>query len=135
MVKFHYEKIKDVILIFFVLLFIIILILLKFSNRQNFSKKEPDYNNSTAYFNGEVVEITNNSFYLRPTSEWAHVDVSRVKIPITKLFEEDSSTICLGDKIRVACNSNTVDISGDEASIRIVFLLFRLTEDGELTGQ
>ena len=122
------KKVKTISLVFLAIIFIAMFVLLKKFGRQETPEAETD-SNSCAYFNGEVIEVTNHSIYLRPISEWDHEEVVKVKIPKTRLYEEDSANINPGDKIRVAYNDTTVDIIGDEASIRIVFLLFRLSDN------
>jgi hypothetical protein len=122
------EKVKTIGLVILAIVFIAMLVLVKKCGKQETPEAETD-SNSCAYFNGEVTEVTNNSIYLRPISEWDHEEVVKVKIPKTRLYEEDSANINPGDKIRVAYNDNTVDIIEDEASIRIVFLLFRLSDN------
>ena len=122
------EKVKTISLVILAIVFIAMLVLLKKCGRKETPEAET-VPNGCAYFNGEVIEVTNHSIYLRPISEWDHEEVVKVKIPKTRLYEEDSANINLGDKIRVAYNDNTVDIIADEASIRIVFLLFRLSDN------
>ena len=95
-------------------------------------KQDTEDVNGCDYFNGEVVKITENGLALTPVSEWKWSDAAKVRIPQTKLFEGDYSDIKPGDKIRVAFNGNTMEWSGDEVSIRKVFLLFRVSDDATL---
>lgn len=88
--------------------------------------------NTCDYFNGEVVSVTENGLVLTPVAEWKWSDTAKVRIPQTKLFDGDYSDIKPGDKIRVAFNGNTMEWSGDEVSIRTVFLLFRVSDDATL---
>lgn len=94
------------------------------------------------YFNGEVVETSEEYLALKPIAEWQWKEVKRVIIPMTQqrgdletikistpLFEGEVSDLKPGDRVRVAFNAETMECFEDEVSIGVVYMLFRVTED------
>lgn len=87
------------------------------------------------YFNGKVVETSEESIWLEPTEGWEYGDVdwSKVsRVEFSKIDDFTGSTIPTlpeelknGDVLRVAYNSNSLEWKGDEAFIGIVFAVYR----------
>ena len=79
--------------------------------------------NGTDYFNGEILEVTEEYLYVKPT-EWEWDEVARVKIPLQGEFKFDSSRFQCGDKIRVPFNSNYMEWGDDEVYLSIIFQIY-----------
>lgn len=79
--------------------------------------------NGTDYFNGEIIEVTEEYLYVKPT-EWEWDEVARVKIPLQGEFKFDSSRFQCGDKIRVPFNSNYMEWGDDEVYLSIIFQIY-----------
>lgn len=137
------EKVKGIILWILVIGFIGLFFLL-FLNLPRAPGKEEQDSNKCDYFNGEVLEMTEEYLWIRPDADWSWGEAARVKIPriqnwegdvpeqrATTLAYGDISTLKAGDRVRVAFNSGAMERSGEEVSLQVVFMIFRWTEDGE----
>jgi hypothetical protein len=122
------KKTHKLIYVIFCVLFLILLVLLIILRHGLGEKpeKKEEVVASCDYFNGEVVEITETYFVLKPIAEWNWKEVTRVKIPKTK------ASFNVGDLIRVAFNSKAMEWKEDEVLIPMTFACYPLTEDGQL---
>ena len=87
------------------------------------NETEADVNGDIDYFNGEIIEVTEEYLYVKPT-EWEWDEVARVKIPLQGEFKFDSSRFHCGDKIRVPFNSNYMEWGDDEVYLSIIFQIY-----------
>lgn len=88
------------------------------------NETEADVNGrNIGYFNGEILEVTEEYLYVKPT-EWEWDEVARVKIPLQGEFKFDSSRFQCGDKIRVPFNSNYMEWGDDEVYLSIIFQIY-----------
>ncbi len=87
---------------------------------------------TTAYFNGIVLEVTEEYLYLEPIAEWEWEKVAKVKIPSKgdfKEFDFDTSRFQVGDMLRVAFNDSYMTYEEDEVVLGIVFGIFDWSEE------
>ncbi len=84
---------------------------------------EADVNGDIDYFNGEIIEVTEEYLYVKPT-EWEWDEVERVKLPLQGWKKFDSSRFQCGDKIRVPFNSNHMEWGDDEVYLSIIFQIY-----------
>ena len=119
----------------------VILGLLLYPANQGTEETTQEQRNGCDYFNGEITEITSDCILVQPTDEWQWKNVACVKIPKmqlrmddrgeeyateiqTPVFESDVSTLKIGDRIRVAFNSQTFEWEDDEVLIKVVFMIY-----------
>lgn len=124
-----------------VLLLVVLFVLPRFSKPASETKEETT--GGCDYCNGEVLEIGEDYLIMKPTDQWQWGDAQRVRIPATTrqgdapyeksvdtpLYDGKFSELKVGDQIRVAFNSQTLERSGEEVLIRVVFALFRWSEN------
>ena len=119
----------------------LIVALIWHANHRNVVEKEETVY-GCEYFNGRLVEISEEYLVIEPTSDWKWDKASRVIIPVTPLggaydpekvqamlFEGDMSELKQGDMVRVAFNGMSMHQTGDEVRIGIVFKMFRWTDE------
>lgn len=87
------------------------------------NETEADVNGDIDYFNGKILEVTEEYLYVKPT-EWEWDEVARVKIPLQGEFKFDSSRFQCGDMIRVPFNSNYMEWGEDEVYLSIIFQIY-----------
>lgn len=131
-------------LVFLLILLAGILCLLLYPVTQGTEEPMREINSSCDYFNGEIVEITQDCIFVKPTEEWQWQDVACVKIPKmqlrlddrgeeyatemqTQVFKSDISTLEIGDQIRVAFNSQSFEWEDDAVLIKVVFMILKLS--------
>ena len=137
------KKVISISLAVFAVLSVAMLLLLRY----HFSQDADGAQETTSgcdYFNGEVLELTDEYLIVKPTEEWEGNAAVKVKIPLiqlreddrgdefsttmpTRLYKGDISTLSPGERVRVAYNGETMEESGDEVLIKVVFMLYRLS--------
>ena len=122
------KKIKTAFLIILCVVLLALIILLRLSVGNESSEKE-EVNNSCDYFNGEVVEITDEYFILKPIAEWTWKETTRVKTP-KKNVAQKTVALKTGDLVRVAFNSKAMEWKEDEVLIPVAFAFYPLAEEG-----
>ena len=135
------KYVKVIGIVVLAMLLIVLIISSKWYGGSKIVEKEESYAGCD-YFNGEVVEISEEHLVLKPIAEWQWIEVKRVIIPVvqqrgdyetikitTPLFEGELFDLKLGDMVRVAFNAETMEWFEDEVSIGVVFMLFRVTDD------
>lgn len=111
-------------------IFVAFFLFLQHCVRQLPEEKEPVVNGCD-YFNGEILEISEEYLVLKPIKDWTWQTVSKVKIPLKTVKEEQISEVKIADVIRVAFNGNSMEWTDDEVVIRIVFAVFPESESKE----
>lgn len=114
---------KTFILCLVILMFIGGCFSLKIFHRNPVVREEADVN-SCAYFTGEIVEKVEEFFYVIPMEDWQWEEASRIKIPVQQIKEFDRNDWKVGDTIRVAFNSSSMEWLDDEVNIGIVFATY-----------
>lgn len=122
--------IKTAFLVILCVALLALIILWRLSAGNESSEKE-EANASCDYFNGEVVEITDEYFILKPIAEWTWKETTRVKTPKTNVAQKIVA-LKTGDLVRVAFNSKAMEWKEDEVLIPVAFAFYSLTEDGKL---
>ena len=115
----------------------------KNADRDMNDRQENKGGGSMGYFNGEVLENTEEYILIKPIAEWdwdyevtVRISTTQVRSDYqpfeirTPLSRGDISELKAGDMVRVAFNSNQMVWSDDEVFLEIVFMLFRILEDG-----
>ncbi len=93
-------------------------------------EEEKPPNGITPYFNGIVLEVTEEYLYLEPTAEWEWEKAAKVKIPSKGDFKQfDISRFQVGDMVRVAFNDSYMTYEKDEVVLSIVFGIFDWSEE------
>ena len=138
------KKVIPIALAVFVLLSVALLLLWRYHFSQD-AKETDEAMGGCKYFNGEVLELTDEYLIVKPTDEWEGNAAMKVKIPLiqlreddrgdefssnmpTKLYKGDISTLSPGEQVRVAYNGKTMEESEDEVLIKVVFMLYRLAD-------
>ena len=134
------KHVKVIGILILTVLFIVLIISLKCCGGNEVMEKEETYNGCD-YFNGEILEKSEEYLIIKPTTEWTWKEAERVLIPVTQmrgdydtlkistpLFEGELSELKPGDKIRVAFNAKTMEWLGDDVRVEVVFMLYRLTD-------
>ena len=142
------KRIKKICLWFFCILFIVLLFIWRYFAGHDLTEtdKDEEVSNTCDYFNGEVVEWKEEYLVVKPVAEWKWKDTEKVRIPLQQRREDDRgeeysmliptqlsggevTDLKPGDKIRVACNGDTLEWDGDEAVISVVFMLYSLDDE------
>ena len=121
------KKIKTAFFIILCVALVALIILWRLSAGKEPAEKE-EFNASCDYFNGEVVEITDEYFILKPIAEWTWKETTRVKIPKTDIAQK-MVTLEIGDQVRVAFNSKAMEWKEDEALIPVAFAVYPLAKE------
>ena len=111
--------IKTAFLVILCVALLALIILWRLSAGNESSEKE-EANASCDYFNGEVVEITDEYFILKPIAEWTWKETTRVKTPKTNVAQKIVA-LKTGDLVRVAFNSKAMEWKEDEVLIPVAF--------------
>ena len=135
-----YVKVTGLVALAVAFIALIVALIWHANHRNVVEKEETVY--GCEYFNGRLVEISEEYLVIEPTSDWKWDKASRVIIPVTPLggaydpekvqatlFEGDMSELKQGDMVRVAFNGKSMHQTGDEVRIGIVFKMFRWTDE------
>ena len=125
------KGVKVIGLLILTVLFIVLIISLKCCGGKEVMEKEEIYAGCD-YFNGEILEKSDEYLIMKPTAEWTWKEAERVLIPVTQmrgdydtmkiptpLFEGELSELKPGDKIRVAFNAKTMEWLGDDVRVAV----------------
>ena len=122
------KKIKTPFIIILCIALVALIILLRLSAGNKPAEKE-EVRAYCDYFNGEVMEITDTYFVLKPIAEWTWKETSRVRTPKTDIAQK-TIDLKIGDLVRVAFNSKAMEWKEDEVLIPVAFAFYPLTEEG-----
>ena len=122
------KKIKTAFIIILCVALLALIVLWRLSVGDEPTEKE-EVNASCDYFNGEVVEITDEYFILKPIAEWTWKETTRVKTPKTDVAQK-TVALEIGDQVRVAFNSKAMEWKEDEVLIPVAFAFYPLAEEG-----
>ena len=124
------KKIKTAFIIILCVTLLALIILWRLSVGDEPAEKE-EVRAHCDYFNGEVVEVTDKYFILKPIAEWTWKETTRVKVPKADIAQR-TVTLEIGDRVRVAFNSKAMEWKEDEVLIPVAFAFYPLAEDGKL---
>ncbi len=94
----------------------------------NDDKQEVEPNGNIDYFNGEILEITEEYLYVKPIEDWEWEEVAKVRLPLNGWKEFDSSQFQCGDIVRVPFNSSYMEWGEDEVFLSVIFQIYDLAE-------
>lgn len=122
------KNIKDIIFWFILFLFVGSLFLLKSYGDYSSVEDNESYAATCDYFNGKVLEVTDEYLYVEPIDDWEWSKASKVKIPLKNVNKYNSSEWKTDDMIRVAFNSSSMEWEENEVFISIVFQIYMISE-------
>jgi len=129
------------ILLILSVLLVAVLVILFLLARGNGDGKEEGRGNSTDYFNGEIVKITEEDLWVKPMEGWKWKETEKVKIPLMqtrgddeslqiplKLHNGEISDLRPGDQVRVAFHAGRMIWTEEDVLLEVVFMLYRLED-------